>query len=254
MTPLDHAHAAPDRMAFFSALAGAELFLLLTQEPTTTAAGDQIEPQIFETEEGKFVLAFDREDRMAEFVGGTAAYAALSGRALAQMLSGQGIGLALNPEVAPSSELLPAEALDWLAETLAEGPTEASAKPEEIAPPSAPEALITALDAKLAAAEGLARLCYLVAATYQGGRRGHILAFVGAAPGAEPALAQAAHEALIFSGLEAGALDVAFFDASDPMAAKLARHGLRFDLPQAAEPQAIAAPPGMDPDRPPRLR
>ena len=72
-------------------------------------------------------------------------------------------------------------------------------------------------------------------------------------PGAEPALAQAASEALIFSGLDAGEMDVAFFAASNPVSARLAKVGLRFDLPQ---PEPVSAPnaPGMDPDTPPRLR
>ena len=72
-------------------------------------------------------------------------------------------------------------------------------------------------------------------------------------PGAEQALAQAASEALIFSGLDAGEMDVAFFSASDEMSARLAKVGLRFDLPQ---PEPLAGPqaPGMDPDAPPRLR
>ena len=80
-----------------------------------------------------------------------------------------------------------------------------------------------------------------------------MLAFVGALPGAEEALAQATSEALVFSGLDAAALDVGFFDARDVVVERLARVGLRFDLPQPA-PAAAPAAPGTDPDRPPRLR
>jgi hypothetical protein len=46
---------------------------------------------------------------------------------------------------------------------------------------------------------------------------------------------------------------VAFFDSSDPICRRLARVGLRFDLPEPPEPATPAAP-GSDPDRPPRLR
>jgi hypothetical protein len=60
-------------------------------------------------------------------------------------------------------------------------------------------------------------------------------------------------EALTFSGVEAGELDVAFFRPSDPAVARMAKVGLRFDLPEVEEPGAQTAP-GMDPDRPPRLR
>jgi hypothetical protein len=257
-TALDRAHAAMDaapddealRLRFFDRLAGAELFLLLEAE----ADGEAISPRLFPVDGTPFVLAFDTEERLATFAGGIVPYAALSGRALAPLLSAEGLGLALNPEVAPSAMILPPEALAWLAGTLAERPREVEARPLSVAPPAGlPDALLAALDAKLATAGGLARHAWLAAAAYADGREGHLLAFVDAAPGAEPGLARAAGEALTFSGVEAGELDVAFFRAADPVMARIAKVGLRFDLP-APTPAAVPSPPGMDPDRPPRLR
>ena len=259
MTPLDAAYSAMEaapqddavRLRFYERLADSELFLALEGEP----GGDQITPRIFPVEDQSFVLVFDREERLADFAEGTAPYAVLSGRGLAAMLSGQGIGLAVNPG-APSSILIPAEAVDWLADTLSEAPEEVEETPEAIAPPSGlPEALITALDTKLATAGGLARLAYLSAVTYAGGRKSHLLAFVDPVPGAEPALARAAGEALTFSGIEAGVMDVGFFWASDPVCAKLAKTGLRFDLPEPAKAGHVpGSAPGMDSDMPPKLR
>lgn len=255
MTPLDAAHAAmqatPDddaaRLRFYERLAEAELFLLLDGEPE----GSRISPSIFDTSDGRFAVAFDREDRLTAFAEGPAPYAALSGRSIASMLGAQEIGLGLNLGVAPSSFLVPAGALAWLTDTLGDGPETRVEKPEEIAPPAGlPEHLVSGLDAKLATARGLARMAYLVAVTYTGNRPGHMLAFIDVTPGAEPALARAISEALVFSGIEAGTLDVAFFAATDPIAATLARHGLRFDLPQIE----TARPPGIDPSKPPKLR
>lgn len=256
-TAIDHTHAemsaAPDddalRLRFYERLADNELFLLLDKDPE----GDQIAPRVFELEQGTFVLAFDLEERLAEFAGEIAAYAALSGRALVRMLADQGLGLGFNLEVAPSAILLPHEALTWLAETLEEAPQEDAAKPESLsAPAGLPEALLTALDAKLARAGGLARKAYLAAVRYEGGRQGHLLGFTGTVPGAEASLAKAINEALVFSGLEAGALDVAFVDDADQLAAELAKVALRFDLPEPPAPKEITAP-GSDPEKPPRL-
>jgi hypothetical protein len=81
-----------------------------------------------------------------------------------------------------------------------------------------------------------------------------VLAFVDALEGAEKALASAAGEALTFSGIEAGVMDVLFVRASDPLAARLARVGLRFDLPEPEATQTPGAAPGMDPAKPPKLR
>ncbi|PWR03549.1 hypothetical protein DKT77_06780 [Meridianimarinicoccus roseus] len=257
-TLLDTAHAvmeaAPQddalRLRFFERLADGELFLLLDREPQ----GDGIDPRIFDTEDGRFVLAFDREERLAEFAGGIAPYAALSGRTLAAMLTGQGLGLALNPDVAPSAMLLDPDAIAWLADTLARAPQQTTARARELSPPTGlPETLVTALDAKLASMAGRADLAYLADVTYDSGVRGHLLAFIGAAPGAEGALARAVNEALAFSGLEAGSLDAVFLRATDPVAARLARVGLRFDLPRPEAPAPRRAP-GSDPESPPILR
>jgi hypothetical protein len=257
VTLLDAAHAAvsadPEnealRLRFFERLADGELVVLLERE----AVGETFEPKVFELEDGPVVLVFDREERLASFTGGIAPYAALPGRVIAGMLRGQGIGLGVNLGVAPSSMLLPPEALDWLAETLDGGPDEAEAVPESFAAPVVPEAVIAGLDAKLARAGGLAAAAVLAAVVYRDGRRGHLLAVLDAVSGAEGALAQAMREALVFSGVEAGELDVMFLASSDPVAEAMGRVGLRFDLPVAEAPAGPAAP-GMDPERPPKLR
>jgi len=258
MTDLDQAHAAMEtapeddaaRLRFYERLADTELFMLLGAE----AEDDQITPELFEIEDQRFALVFDREARLSQFVGRVAPYAGVPGRALVQMLAGQGIGLALNLDVAPSAILIPAEAVDWLVATLSHGPDETEARLTEVsAPGGLPEAVVSGLDRKLAIAAGRARFAYLAAATYDDGTRGHVLAFVDAAEGAEKALAAAAGEALTFSGIEAGVMDVLFVRASDPLAAHLAKVGLRFDLPEPADPHVPGAP-GMDPAKPPKLR
>jgi fructose-specific component phosphotransferase system IIB-like protein len=259
-TPLDLAHAAMEaapaddaaRLRFYERLADAELFLLLTKE----AEGENISPELFELADSAFVLVFDTEERLSEFVGKPAPYAALSGRVIAAMLAGQGIGLGVNLEVAPSSILIPPEALAWLAETLTHAPDEVEAKPEEFtAPGGLPETLVTALDQKLSTAVGLAKMAYLVGVSYDNGSKSHMLGIVDAIPDAQGALAKAVSEALTFSGIEAGALDVAFVAASDAVAAQMARVGLRFDLPEPEQPaEYVPVKPGSDPNNPPKLR
>ncbi|SLN49306.1 hypothetical protein ROJ8625_02428 [Roseivivax jejudonensis] len=260
-TPLDAARAAmeaaPDddrlRMAFYARLAETELSLLLTEEPRA----DALSPEVFDTAEGRYVLAFEGDEALAAFAGAPAPYAALPGRTLADMLAGQGVGIALNLGAPGGSGLVPPAALDWLAEVLSNRPGEALARPESVeAPRALPEDLLTALDAKLARAAGLARHAYLASVRYDDGSRGHLLAVTGTARGAEEPLARAVNEALIFSGLDAGALDVAFLGNEDPLAARLARVALRFDLPEGAKPRARGErpAPGSDPDTPPKLR
>lgn len=253
-TPLDAAHAAmtaaPDsdaqRLRFFERLADSELFLLLDDAEDSAPET----PRLFDTSDGPLVLAFDTEDRLSTFAGGPADYAALSGRGLAVMLSGKGVGIALNPDAAPSSMVIPPDAVDWLHDILAKAPGKLQALPVEVRAPSAPPRLIEGLDAKLASAAGLATHAWLADVTYADDTQSLFLAIIAPAPGAETALAQAVSEALTFSNFETGVLDVAFFAANDPVVAKLERVGLRIDLPVPETPK----PPMQDPKTPPRLR
>ena len=119
-TEIDKAHAvmsaAPEndaaRLRFYERLADTELYVLLAGDPD----GDDVEPELFEISDQQFVLVFDREERLATFVGRAAPYAGLPGRGLIQMLDGQDVGLALNLDVAPSAMLIPSDAVTWLAE------------------------------------------------------------------------------------------------------------------------------------------
>ncbi len=259
LTALDRAHnamqAAPDddaaRLRFFERLADSELFLMLTEE----AQGDNVSPELFDVADGRFVLAFDLEERLARFAGQPVPYIALSGRVLSAMLSGQGVGLGLNLDTAPSAMLIPAEALSWLSETLQHGPQEVEEHLAQFnAPAGLPDILLSALDAKLSTAAGLAIAAYLVGTTSQDGGRGHMLGFVGAVEGAKLALARAVSEALTFSGIDAGTLDVGFFEPGESAAKHMEHVGLRFDLPQLQEPGLERAAPGSDPARPPILK
>ncbi|MEH6835413.1 MULTISPECIES: SseB family protein [Falsihalocynthiibacter] len=259
-TPLDVAYAAmlstPEsdtaRLPYFERLADSELFLLLERE----ADADKISPELFETEEGRFVLAFDREERLVDFTGHAAPYVALSGRIIAHMVVEQGIGLGVNLGVEGGENLLDSEALGWLLQTLDHKPEEVEDVPQELNPPKGlPDVLLGALDRKLPSAVGLATSAHLAAVTYKSGRRGHLLAFLDAKLGAEEALANAVSEALTFSGIEAGELDVVFVGRDDELTAPLLRVALSFDLPQPERAEAVEiAAPGSDPSKPPILR
>ncbi|MEM9578798.1 MAG: SseB family protein [Pseudomonadota bacterium] len=261
-TPLDAAHAnmqtAEDdphaRLGFYERLAASELFLLLASE--VDDKDETVTPELFDVQGERFVLVFDREDRLAAFAAEAKPYVALSGRAIAEMLAGQGLGLGLNLDVAPSSILLPPEAVAWLNDTIGNAPDAWEARISELSPPAGlPERLVASLDTRLATAMGLANAAYLAGVTYEDTAKGHLLVFVAALPEAQEALAQLAAEALSFSGIEAGAMDVAFLEPTDPMTAPLDRVGLKFDIPKLPDTVTQTRPaPGSDPAKPPILK
>ena len=265
-TRLDKTHAAMQadladdaaRMRFYQALADSELHLLLEGDPE----GGQIAPGLLEMDGDRYALVFDSDERLSRFteehLPGTAApYAAVPGRAVAQMLRGQKVGLGLNLGVAPSSILIPAEALDWLASTLDELPEEVERPITGLsAPKNLPEGIHAALVAKLAPAGGLAASAALASAHYSDGSTGLIVGFTAPVPGTEQALAHAVQEALVFSGIDDLALEVGFFAPKSAEARSLAAEGLEIPLPmpELSEEAPARPAPGSDPDAPPKLR
>ncbi|TCP60678.1 hypothetical protein EV663_10835 [Rhodovulum bhavnagarense] len=256
-TPLDRAHAAmaaaPDdpapRLRYYGRLAASELFLLLECE----AEGDRIRPRIFAPDEtGPVVLAFDRDSRLVDFTVTASPYAALPGRALAPMLAAQGLGLGVNLGTA-QAEILPAEAVAWWADTLAvPAPAPARLVPRSLCPPAdLPPDLLCALDTCLAAMGGLVQAAWLTGTRFDQGGQGLLLILVGPAPGAEETLARGVAEALRFSGLDDGRLDIAFRPAGDRLLDLIARVGVRIDPP---DHDPVSPVPLRDPDAPPRLR
>ena len=190
-TPIDAAHrameAAPDdaraRLRFHERVMDAELFLLLETEPDD----DRLTPQVFDLDEGRFVLAFDRDDRLADFLDAPAPYAALTGRRLVALLAGQGLGIGLNLGAAPSATLLPAEAVAWMAAMGEGGPETIDSAPRRLGPPvGAPESLVAALGPKLAAMSTRIASAHLVSADFADGRSGLVLALAGVPPEARP--------------------------------------------------------------------
>ena len=248
-TPIDAAHAALAaagedaglRMAFYGQVLAAELHVVLEAEPEAEA----VRPLVLETEAGRLVLAFDLPERMAAFLDAPRDYIALSGRSLVAMLAGQGLGIALNPDVAPSASVIPPEAVDWLAGTAAGTEARSGRVTAFRRPAGVPAALVTALEGRIGAYGGRLEAAYLAGAEHEDGGEGLVLAFAGVPEAAEARVAAAIDEAVRFSGVEGVRLDVLF--PGQAMLARIARVALAF----RPEPRQAPLP---DRDRPPRLR
>ncbi|HLS58610.1 MAG TPA: SseB family protein [Paracoccaceae bacterium] len=255
-TPIDAARAALEaagddaglRMAFYGQVLAAELYVLLEAEPE----GERLRPLVLETEAGRLVLAFDLPERMAAFLTAPKDYIAVAGRSLVAMLAGQGIGIALNPEVAPSASVIGPEAVDWLAE--AGRPV--TAEPARIIafrePADVPAALVRMLEFRLGAYAGRVSAAYLARAEYEGGGEGLVLAVAGVPGSGEAAVAAAIDEAVRFSGADGVRLDVIF--PGEAALARISRVGIAFRPEPPEQPRRQPQAPGSDPARPPRLR
>lgn len=263
-TALDAAYGAlqaggeAEARAFYRLLADAPLCLLLAAE----AEGDTITPQVFDLADGPVVLAFDSEERLAGFQDSPLPYAILPGRVIAQGIVGQGegagaISLGLNLGTGAVSEtLLPPEALAHLLALLDVASDVIEGQPRSFHAPQVPPSLDLALAQAVQAAAGLIAGAVLAGVTYDNGAKGHMLALIGAAETAQPALAKAMAEALSFAGLEAAALDVVFLEVEATALTQMARVGRAYELtlPETPAERPTPSAPGMDPNQPPRLR
>lgn len=254
-TPLDLAHAdivaangadaeQRARMAWFLRLLDTQLFVLATD-----VSDDAPRIAEFALEEGAVALGFDRERRLADFVGREAAFAALPGRVVARQLADAGLGLAVNAGTEGATVLAPAD-VAWLADLAAQSARAEVARLSGLSRPTGVDpALLRLVGDRLASMGGLVRRAWLAATTRGDGANGLVLAVeAGEDRGAE---------AMVRSLAELGALagqqfDVTLVGGDDPHAAVLDRVGLRIDIERAdADPPPV---PGSDPDRPPRLR
>lgn len=250
----------PAALAFYHALAQAEMVLLLAQE----AEGSDLSPQVFDLAAGRIVLGFDSTDRLAAWAQemglGPQPYASLPGRVIAQQLTQVGdLGLGLNFGAGTASEMvLPADAIGWLAQMLDVAPAPDMAQIAQVLPlGQLPPGFDGVLARAVAGAGGLAARAVLAKVQYRGGGAAHVLAFFGTDARAQRNLAHAVAEALAFSGLEAAALDVVFPPDDSAAARAILARGRDVPLPAPPSPQAAPAqprPPGMDPSAPPKLR
>ena len=256
-TPLDIAHAAmfasgdaaAPRAALLACLGDTELILLLADQ--TGAPG--VTPEIFDTSDGRFAIAFDTQERLADFAKAVAHCVTLPGRVLSAMLTEADLGLALNPGVAPSSHLFSTASLAWLNDTLNTAPRIHERTVTEIFAPNVETTdVLRALDHKLAKAAGLASHAALARVAFSNGDTAHIVGFLDPVPGAEGALARAVNQALTFADA-AGTWEVGFFGAETTIGKALILNGIVLNLPQRSDPVRPAAP-GSDPDKPPILK
>jgi len=96
---------------YYQAILASDLLL-----PVEAGGGEAITPHLVDLDGKNHALAFDTEDRLAAFFEDGCERAELSGAALLGMLSGAGLGLALNPGMEVGQFFLGPDEVAMLAE------------------------------------------------------------------------------------------------------------------------------------------
>jgi len=196
-------------------------------------------PEVLDTSEGRFVIAFDREELLADHASGPVERAILPGRVLVKALAGQGVGIALNMGDR-NERLFDAESIAWLNDVLDADGEDGETRLGILTPPRASPEFFAALDEALGRLPGLAKRAWLF-------RNDDVLtlAVAGVDARAESAVARAFSDAVNISGWEES-FSLIFADLSAQNG--LEKAAIRIDIPQEdTAPQKPA-------NQPPRLR
>jgi len=217
-------------------------------------------PRMLPLEAGPTAIAFDSEARLAEFAGGPADYAEMPGRLLVRLLAEGGANLAVNPGVSEWEVFHATDALEWMVQASGVEAASAAASGAVGSPRSAGEALVQALDAKLAAL-GPALVEVWLAERRTGEVASPLLVVRERGAWGEgeagdrhrAALAAALGETARLAAPDALDMEVAFAAEGEALLVAARRLGLGFALPEPKDRTGPGAP-GTDPDAPPKLR
>lgn len=132
---------------------------------------ESLAPKMVERDGVDTLVLFDAEARLAAFAGEPTDYVTLPGRAFFRLLAGQDAQIALNPGVAPSATVFSSETIDAIAELADAVEEETEIMPDGpltvLSPDDAPDALLRALAARLAAAEPVVAEAWLFTAVQE---------------------------------------------------------------------------------------
>ena len=246
-----HMQSLPDNdtagLRFYETFSDANLSVLINAD---------LSMQVFETSQGKIVLAFDTDDRMAEFVSEPTEFMKIPGRELVMRLLGTDTGVGLNLNVAPTSQILTPEILVWLSDLLSVDSTLLQDQAVGFtANCQSSSDDIAAISSRLENFAGRVSAAYMCGISYSDGVTADALIVVDCDPSVEADLFTAVIETQKFAENNATDLAIKFITSSNPTLSEIRRIGQEIHIPKTIPSHpAQPKPPGMDPDKPPILR
>jgi hypothetical protein len=159
--------AEADWLRFYEGFAAQRLIVPMAE--------DGAAPQTLALASGEVALAFDTEARFAAFISGPTEQVTVTGADLARALAPLGLGVALNPAVAPGETVLDPEAVAWIAEHSGAEVAVEETSDTRLVPPAALEALLLeALGTRLAEMEAHVAEAWLVGTAEADGFEGYL--------------------------------------------------------------------------------
>lgn len=234
-------------LRFYEAFCDANLCVLINADTSM---------QVFETSQGKIVLAFDTDERVAEFISEATEFIKIAGRDLVMQLLASETGIGLNLNVAPTSQILSPDILTWLSEFLAES---SSFSIDQVVAISPPDQWLddhkTAISTQLEKYAGMIASAYFCSVTYSDNTVADAVFIVDCDPTTEAVLFTALVESQKFLDKNTAEIAIKFISPDNQEFPEICRVGEEIVISKLTVIHTSApTAPGMDPDKPPKLR
>ena len=217
------------KLEFYQRILGNEFLIILE---SSDFEGD-LTPRTFDTQEGKFLLCYESNEKITNFIIQEVAHVLLSFKKTIALIKNKKIGIALNIGD-NSGVLLGLEAVEWLWKVILSNPSEElSSIPTEFKFPNfVDESLLSNLKVALETMSGMAKRVVLAQAQYKDLSESFFLGFIDSPQLFHELIRKRVLDIVKLDKSDSVFVDVAFLSSSTELAAQLSKKGLNVKFPR----------------------
>ncbi len=209
--------------------------------------------EVFAISDGKFVLAFDTDENFSAFVDRPRLCSRITGRDLLKALAGKNIGVIVNANAIEGAAFLTPEQVSWALEMSDQSLEIHVSTNSSVARANPSDEVLDIIQRNFNELGGFVDAAYLCNIQDDQGNEALTLALVNCAAEAQLTALLTASDMSRFNPKTAVA--IALVEAGSEIEQKLQQIGVRIEFKVKPQPVSLTATaPGMDPDRPPKLR
>ena len=194
---------------------------------------DDLRPRIFDTQEGKFLLCFESNEKLTNFITQKTAHVLLSFKEIIKLIKNKKIGIAINIGK-HSGILLDLKVVEWIEQVISSGQVEElGLMPIEFEfPHLVDESLLGNLKIVLETMSGMTKKVILAQAHYNDLNVSFFLGFIDSPKLFHKSIKERVLDVVKLHKSDSVFLDVAFLSSSTELASKLSINGLTILLPR----------------------
>ena len=217
------------KLEFYQRILGHDFLVVLEN----TDLDEDLRPHIFNTEEGRFLLCFENNEKLTNFIIRETTHALLSFKEIIKFVENKKIGIALNLGT-KSGVLLDLKAVRWIEQVILTGPAiELSSRPIAFEFPNLVDKnLISKLKIALDKLSGMTKKVVLARARYKDLGVSYFLGFIDSPQVFHELIKERILDIVKLQKSDSVFVDVAFLSSSTELASQLVANGLTMTLPK----------------------